>query len=157
MTDTPATPEAAAKERDETLKAARDYVWKSFDLHFKQRNEFMRFYLTILIPIYGAYGFVLKEKLYLYGVLIAILAIIITVLFKSLDRAAQEFMWDYRDFMQDDEIKMAAILNNERVKLFAKSSTRPRTSYRSMFVSFFWANIVLSAFILLYCVCSLNQ
>jgi len=30
------------------------------------------------------------------------------VLFRTLHRAAQEFMWDYRDFMHDDEARMAA-------------------------------------------------
>ena len=139
-------------EYDDTLKAARDYVWKSFDLHFKQRTEFMRFYVTILLPIYAAYGVVLKEKLFAYGIMVSAFTIITTILFALLDRRAQTFMWDYREFMLDDEAKMAKTLDNPRIKLFDASSKRNTITYRAMYVGFFTANCAIAVIFALYCI-----
>jgi hypothetical protein len=142
------------QERVDTLKAARDYVWKSFDLHFKQRTEFIRFYLTMLVPIFAAYGFVLKERLYFYGMLVAALAVVITVLFWLLDLETRGFMGDYRKFLEDDETQMAAILQNPKIRLFHQSDNRRRFGYRGMIYGFYTANILLSVVVFGYCLCA---
>ena len=149
------TASPSAEEQAETLTAARDYVWKSFDLHFKQRTEFLRFYITILLPIYAAYGVVLKEKLFAYGIMVSAFTVITTILFAFLDRRAQTFMWDYRAFMLDDEARMAQILDNPLIKLFEASSKRNTITYRGMYVGFFAANCAIAVIFALYCLCEI--
>lgn len=141
------------QERIDTLKAARDYVWKSFDLQFKQRNEFLRFYTGILLPIYAAYGVVIKESFYGYGTLVALFALVTTALFFVLDKRVKGFMADYREFMIADEAKMAEILHDDTVRLFAKSWARPGVTYSGAYRMFFGVNVAVAVLFAAYCLC----
>jgi hypothetical protein len=139
----------------DTLKAARDYVWKSFDLHFKQRSEFLRNYSSISVAIYAGYGFVLKDQQYLFGVFVASFAIVLTLAFYRIDGSARRFMWDYKAFLAEDERLMATILRDENpqlaehVKLFEKSGQRTSGGYASIIYAFYWANGLLAAAIMI--------
>jgi hypothetical protein len=144
----PLTPEQ--QERADALKAARDYVWKSFDLHFKQRNEFLRTYSAIAVAVYAAFGFVLKEQQHVFGLFVATFSILLCLLFLKVDRGAKQYMWDYRSFLRADEELMARTLTPvdadlaQHVKLFAKTGQRPG-GYGAAIRMFYVANMLLAA------------
>jgi hypothetical protein len=152
------TPEQ--QERADALKAARDYVWKSFDLHFKQRNEFLRTYSAIAVAVYAAFGFVLKEQQYLFGLFVAAFSILLSGLFLKVDRGAKQYMWDYRSFLRADEELMARVLASvdadlaQHVKLFAKTGERPG-GYGTAIRVFYVANMFLAALFAVVCLVGL--
>ena len=149
---------------EDALEAGRDYVWKSYDLHFKQRNEFLRTYSAVAIAIYAAIGFVLKEHQYLFGLFVGGFAVFSTYFFYRLDLRVRSLMADYELFLEFDENAMSEALATKNLDLAAAVKLVGKTrewrkqrgnrfwTYGAMIEGFYLANTALAVVFMAICI-----
>jgi hypothetical protein len=146
------------KATDNALDAARDFAWKHFDLHAKQRIEVFKAYLTLTALVFAGYGVLIQAKIFGLGVFLSLFWICISIFFLHLDRRTRDLIKLSEDYFKDEELRLARIINNQKIALFAESdrltqasTMRGRTiSYGRIFLEFFWSNIILALMLLAY-------
>ena len=142
---------------EETQKAAREFAWKHFDFHAKQRIEVFKSYLTLLAFIFAGYGVAVQTSNFSLGALLAFYSICLAILFWRWDRRSCDLIKTSETYLLKDEAQLAAVVGPE-VRLFAESDrlsdesakTGRRLSYTQILRDFFIIGGLVHGLILLF-------
>lgn len=140
-------------------EVARDFAWKHFDLHAKQRIEVFKSYLTLITLIFAGYGVAFQTKNYGLGILLALFSLIVSFFFRQLDERTKALIKLSETYLKDEESNLARELQNKHIAIFAESDRLsevqgPGISYGTIFSWFFLANGVFAVIMASLFVCS---
>jgi hypothetical protein len=144
------------EELSESADQAREFAWKHFDFHAKQRIDMFKSYLTLLAILYAAFGLSIQTKGYLLGIVFAVISILFSTIFYLLDIRNRQLIIIAERFLIKEELRLALRISDHDIRLFRKSDLvtkigRPsiRLSYSNLFRLFFGLNILAAIALLL--------
>jgi hypothetical protein len=142
---------------EEARKAAREFAWKHFEFHAKQRIEIFKSYLTLLALIFAGYGVAFQTKNYALGVVLTLYSQGLTTLFGFWDARSRDLIKISEAYLKTDEEWLAKLVG-PKVMLFTESdriiaepnSDSAKRSYTRIIRYFFVAGTVVNIAILIW-------
>jgi hypothetical protein len=135
--------------------AARDYAWKHFDVHAKQRIEVFKCYLTLVTITFAGYGIAFQNQYYGLGIGLAFFSIVIAILFYHLDCRTRDLVKISEQYLLEEERRLSQVLASEKIRLMAESDRLSelsskfgrKKSYTRIFKEFFVINVGFAIFV----------
>lgn len=140
-----------SEEISSARRDAREFAWRHFDFHAKQRIEMFKAYVTLMTIAYAGYGFAAQSKVYILGITFSILAIVFSLIFQLFDVRVRQLIKISEAFLLKDEYLISKTILDPDIRLFRKSDlvTRMavgsfRLTYSTLFRLLFNLNMLIS-------------
>jgi len=130
---------------------AREFAWRHFDFHAKQRIEVFKAYLTLVTIVYAGCGVSVQSKAYSIGLTLCAVSIIFSVVFYLFDVRSRQLIKISERYLIKEEARLAQLTKNEAIRLFRKSDLAAavakqgfRVTFSNLFSALFISNAAVS-------------